>query len=234
MKYKEIVYMVLDELKINSDDSFFTEDHIIFLASKYRNFLLKQRYADVRKPIPDSNYQTICLDLIKVPAVIGEPCCCGVSLRSKEKIPFFMKIVNPSVYPINYYQGNIIFVSRDRMKYVGYNKYMQNIIYASLGPDNYLYFKSLNPHYLHLEKIKMTAIFEDPQTITKQQMQCEEDDTTSACTDVLDTTFPIEDALVPQLIQLIVEELTKSEYKPEDKINNASDDLSEAVTNSKS
>nr|DAU83961.1 MAG TPA: Structural protein [Crassvirales sp.] len=47
--YREIVFMIMDELKLSSDDSYFTEDHIIFLASKYRAFLLKQRYSDIKK-----------------------------------------------------------------------------------------------------------------------------------------------------------------------------------------
>ena len=41
-KYREIVYLIQDELKVHSDDAKFTEDHIIFLATKYRTFLLKQ------------------------------------------------------------------------------------------------------------------------------------------------------------------------------------------------
>ena len=65
-KYKEIVSMVLDMLKVTSDDSTFNEEHIIFLAGRYRSFLLKQRYAnDLKKQIPESNYQTICLNLQK-------------------------------------------------------------------------------------------------------------------------------------------------------------------------
>ena len=69
--YRELVYMVLDELKGISDDFTYTEDHIIFLLNKYRAFILKQRYSDVKKFIPESNYQTICLDLIQVPAISG-------------------------------------------------------------------------------------------------------------------------------------------------------------------
>ena len=62
-KYRDIVYMVLDELKIHSDDASFTEEHILFLINKYRAFILKQRYSDKRKEVPQSNYQTLCLDL---------------------------------------------------------------------------------------------------------------------------------------------------------------------------
>ena len=225
--YKELVYMCLDELKLYSDDALYTEEHIMFLLGKYRTFLIKQRYSDVKKQIPESNYQTICLDLIKVPAISGEPCEGGSYLRSKKKIPFLMKIGNPRVYPIDYYQGEITYVSRDRMRYVGYNKYLQNIIYASLGPDNYLYFKSFNPQFLYLEKIRMTGIFED--TLAASELQCPDENGDIVC-DILDREFPIENALIPPLIQLVVEELTKAEYKPEDKENNSDDDLSNVTT----
>ena len=225
--YKELVYMCLDELKLYSDDALYTEEHIMFLLGKYRTFLIKQRYSDVKKQIPESNYQTICLDLIEVPAISGEPCEGGSYLRSKEKIPFLMKIGNPRVYPIDYYQGEITYVSRDRMRYVGYNKYLQNIIYASLDPDNYLYFKSFNPQFLYLEKVRMTGIFED--TLAASELQCPDENGNIVC-DVLDREFPIENALIPPLIQLVVEELTKAEYKPEDKENNSDDDLSEVVS----
>ena len=225
--YKELVYMCLDELKLYSDDALYTEEHIMFLLGKYRIFLIKQRYSDVKKQIPESNYQTICLDLIKVPAISGEPCEGGSYLRSKEKIPFLMKIGNPRVYPIDYYQGEITYVSRDRMRYVGYNKYLQNIIYSSLGPDNYLYFKSFNPQFLYLEKVRMTGIFED--TLAASELQCPDENGDIVC-DILDREFPIENALIPSLIQLVVEELTKAEYKPEDKENNSDDDLSEVAS----
>lgn len=225
--YKELVYICLDELKLHSDDAVFTEDHVIFLLNKYRVFLLKQRYSDIKKQIPESNYQTICLDLIEVPAISGEPCEGGSYLRSKEKIPFLMKIGNPKVYPVDYYQGEITYVSRERMRYVGYNKYLQNIIYASLGPDNYLYFKSFNPQFLYLEKVRITGIFED--TLAASELQCPDESGDIVC-DVLDREFPIENALIPPLIQLVVEELTKAEYKPEDKENNSDDDLSEVAS----
>lgn len=221
--YKELVYMCLDELKLYSDDALYTEEHIMFLLGKYRTFLIKQRYSDIKKQIPESNYQTICLNLIEVPAISGEPCEGGSYLRSKEKIPFLMKIGNPKVYPVDYYQGEITYVSRERMRYVGYNKYLKNIIYASIGPDNYLYFKSFNPQYLYLEKARMTGIFEDPQAAS--ELQCSDKNGNTVC-DVLDKTFPIEDSLVPQLVQLVVQELYNHSRSEEDDENNAKDDLS--------
>lgn len=220
--FREIIYMILDEMKISTDDSYFTEDHIMYLINKYRALILKQRYSDIKKQIPESNYQTICLDLIEVPAISGEPCEGGSYLRSKEKAPFLMQIGVPKIYPIDYYQGEITYVSRERMRYVGYNKYLKNIIYASIGPDNYLYFKSFNPQYLYLEKARMTGIFEDPQAAS--ELQCPDENGDTVC-DVLDKTFPIEDALIPPMIELVVKELLSAEYIKKDEENNAKDDL---------
>lgn len=214
--------MINDELKLSSDDAYFTEDHIIFLTSKYRAFLLKQRYSDIKKFIPESNFSTICLDLIEVPAISGEPCEGGVYLRTKVKIPYMMGIKQPRVYPIDYYQGEITYVNRDRMKYIGYNKYLTNIIYCSLGPDNYLYFKANNPQFLYLERVRITALFENAEDTFG--LQCDENG--NIC-ELLDAEFPLESALTPPLVELVVKELRGSEYMPEDKENNANDDLSD-------
>lgn len=227
MKYKDIVYMVLDEIKSTSDDAFFTEEHVLLLVNNYRNFILKQRYSDIKKPIPESNYQTICLNLIQVPAIAGVPCGGGTFLRSKEKVPFMMKIGTPKVYPINYYLGEITYVSRERMRYVGYNKYLQNIIYASLGPDNYLYLQSSNPQYLYLEKIRLTGIFENIESVS--DLLCDDSGDSINC-DIMDKTFPIEDALVPPIIELVVKELLGAEYRPKDETNDAKDELSEVTS----
>lgn len=218
--YREIVYMINDELKLSSDDAHFTEDHIIYLTSKYRAFLLKQRYSDIKKFIPESNFSTICLDLIEVPAISGEVCEGGVYLRSKNKIPYMMGIKQPRVYPVDYYQGEITYVSRDRMRYVGYNKYLNNIIYCSLAPDNYLYFKSSNPQYLYLEKVRITALFENAEDTFG--LQCDEN---GKICELLDAEFPLESPLIPPLLELVVKELRGAEFIKEDEENNAKDDL---------
>lgn len=223
--YRELVYAVLDELKLSVDDSYFTEDHCIFLLNKYRGMILKQQYRDVKKEIPESNFQTLCLDLIQVPAIAGEPCEGGTYLRSKEKVPFLINVTIPRVHTEDFYQGDITYVSRERMKYVGYNKWLSNIIYASIGPDNYLYFKSFNPQYLYLEKAKLTGIFEEPEKAA--ELECNKEEGTC---DILDMKFPLEEAFVPQVIQLVVRELSGALYKPEDSGNNANDDLADIAS----
>ena len=216
MTYREIAYMCLDQLKVASDDSYYTIDHILFLISKIRALLLKQTYSNIKKEIPQSNYQTICLDLIQVPAITGEPCEGGTYLRSKEKVPSTMTIGTNIVYPIDFYQGtHITYVSRERMRYVGTNKWLKNIIYTSKGPDGYLYFKSSNPQFLYLKKVKTAELECD----SNNNLEC----------DVLDREFPLEEGLVASVIELVIKYLSGAVYRPKDQENDANDDLSDLV-----
>lgn len=232
MLVKEIVYMILDLAKANtSDDSFINEDHVIFLLKKYRSFLIKKEQEKQKSTTDiasEFEYQQICLDLEKVAAIDGEPCTGGYYLRTTKTIPKIMEDNQPRVYPIDFYQGiNISFIPRDRMRYVGTNKFLQNIIYVSLGPDLHLYLNSSNPQFMYLRKLRMSAVFEDFDEAT--DLLCDNDGESQGC-DVLGAVFPIRDYLVPTLIELVLKEITGAEYKPQDDHNNANDDLSKVAT----
>lgn len=225
MTYKEIVYIILDELKQYSDDSNFNELHVRFLCNKYRAFLLKKNYTDIKKDIPSSNYQTICLDLEIVPTIKGDECA-GSMLRSKDKIPSTLEVGNPMIYPKNYLAGtHITYISMERLRFVGYNKWLKNIIYCAKGPDDYLYFKSWNPQHMYLERVIFEGIFENIEDAS--ELSCSEED--SKC-DIMDEEFPLEDALVPLLIQAVVQELAPKTIVPEDPQNNARDDKANLAT----
>lgn len=224
MTYGELVYMIMDELKVLSDDSYFNEDHIIFLADKYRVFLLKQKYSDIKKQMPDSNYQTICLNLKEENIINSSGCESLGYLKSIEKIPHMMKVSSPKLSPINYFNGIMMsFVSRERLQYVGNNRFTSNFIFASIGDDNHLYLKSSNPQYSYLEKVKLTGVFEDSREASK--LRCLNEDN-SNCS-ILEQDFPIESSLVNPLIELIVKELLPAVYRPEDNNNDSKDNLSE-------
>ena len=222
--FKEIAYICSDLLKVSSDDAFYTTDHIIYLLKKCRALFLTQKYTTITN-IAEGNSQIICIDLIKVPTISGENCEGGFLLKSKEKIPNLLNIGIPEIYPVDYYAGNITLVSRERMKYVGHNRWLQNIIYGSISPDDYLYLKSSNPQFLNLEKVKISGIFENIEEAA--ELSCE--DEKQVC-DVLDMKFPIEEDLVPQLIETVVKYLSSGLYKPEDTTNNADDDTASMMT----
>lgn len=227
MTVREFVYMAMDMLKGFSDDFVYTEDHLIFLFKKYRAFLLKKEQ-EKNKGIQDTatefETQQICLDLEKVPALDGDPCTGGYYLRTTKPIPKILDGYQPKAYPMDYFQGaHITFISKDRMRFVGSNPYLQNIIYTSIAPNMHLYLYSPNDQFLYLRKLAMTAVFEDFEEANK--LSCDD-----AVCDILDMEVPLRDNLVPQALELIVKELTGNAlYKPRDEKNDASDNLPHMV-----
>lgn len=147
-------------------------------------------------------------------------------MRSVQKIPDTLTVGHTRVHSLDYFQGEIAYISRERMKYVGYNRWLQNIIYASLGPDQHLYLKSNNPQAMYMDKVRVTGIFEN--TEEAAELSCDTDGE-KPC-DMLDQDFPLEEGLVSTLIQTAVQFLTNTVYKPKDDTNNAADDLSELAT----
>ena len=123
------------------------------------------------------------------------------------------------IYTDGYYNNEISFVSKERFRYVGNNKWLKNFIYATIGPDNYLYLNSANPQFLYLESLYITGIFENPEEIYElsNSSKCGFDD----------SVYPLEEALISPVIELVVKELSVPRYSPEDNINNAKDDLAE-------
>ena len=110
------------------------------------------------------------------------------------------------------------------MRYVGHNKYLQNIIYCSIF-DGYLYMTSANPQFRYLDKIKFTGIFKDSEKAA--ELACDKEEGGDKSCDILDSEFPLEEGLLPQCIELIVRELLGAQYRPKDNENNATDDLAD-------
>ena len=221
VKYKEIVSMVMDMLKVTSDDSIFTEEHIIFLAGRYRSFLLKQKYAnELKKQIPESNYQTLCISL---ECVVGDPCVNPTYLRSIEEIPSLLPIGGYKCSPKStVFDHKITFVPYNRFRYTGSNKWLQNIIYAAIGNDDHLLLRAGNTQFRYLREVTLRGIFEDAEKAS--ELECE-NQSADKC-DILDRDFPLEDALIAPLIELVSKELSPSIAAPEDRVNDANDNLS--------
>lgn len=229
MTYREVIYMVNDLCKQFSDDASYTEDHILFLINKYRGALLQQ-YLSVKKQVPHSNYQTI---------IIGLNCnfpikSSTVQFTSIKAIPYLLPIGNPSVYTQDYYEdaffnqfvGPINLISRERLRYVGYRSRLKNQLYAAINPQtNKLELKvhqTLAPiinDYIDQEQgnvqfeVILTGIFEDAWAVTQYQSGS------------IDSEFPLESALLPNLLQAVLKDILGGAYRPKDGSNDANDDL---------
>ena len=223
--FNQIAYMIYDELGLGSDDGKFNIDHVLFLMGNYRSYILKQQYTNAKKTIPLSNYQTICIDL-----EYNNDCIRGNEVKSINKIPDFTNLNSTdsvTINPVGDLFKNIEYalVSEDRFKYVGNNKWLTRIVYFTVGTNQHLYLKSNDSNFKYLKKVEVNALFDD--TVEAAKLSCNKEE--GSC-EYLDTKYPIEESLIPVLIELVVKELSSTIYKPEDDINNASDDLTKVVS----
>lgn len=228
--YREAVYMVLDFLKLSSDDSYYTEEHVRFLLNKYRAYVLKSKYEDNQKnpsSYPsDSNTQTVELNLEHVNGIDGLQCT-GEYLRSVEEIPSPMFWYSFKVWAGLMFGDNIIVTMPTRFRFTGSGKLGSLFNYATIGPDNHLYLKSGNPQLYYLQKASVKGVFEDPEKIYQIENEQAVADGKEPVCDILDREFPLESNLLALCMQYVVKELTGASYRPKDDDNNASDDLSE-------
>lgn len=224
--YRDVVYFVLDSIKALNGDSTITEEHVIFLANQYRLFLIEQKkLKEGESSLSSSNEQTICINLEQVNAIEGLEYCNDIYLRSIEEIPDVVEEGSLKVSLADLFNIRTAFVSKERFRFVGHNKYLRNILYVTLGPDNHIYFNSSNPQFKYLKEAKITGIFEDAEEAAK--LSCDEN---GAKCDILDAKFPLEPDLIPQMFELIIKELLGVNYRPSDNVNDANDDLADIAS----
>jgi hypothetical protein len=223
MTLREIVYMIMDELKLMSDDSYFNEDHVRFLVNKHRANILKQLYAKDNNPPSESNYQTIEVTF-KTDGSNNEESDNDFYFSNKDSylsgnatIPTLLSMSKTKVTTKDSRFGyTISLIPKDRMKFVGHNKWLRNIIYCAIDENRlyvYTYYDDLDTSLVGDNELtfKVRGIFEDPESV-------------NTSIDILDKEYPIEPSVVPVLIQSVVAELAPKTIQPEDSYNNASDD----------
>ena len=212
MTLREIVYMIMDELKLMSDDSNFNEDHIKFLVDKYRATLLLQQSIKGNVQPSESNYQTIDLTLNSNvdTSIYGEE---KEYMKSTNTVPIILSISNTKVALVtidekknikSYFNYKMVYTPENRFDFIGFNKWLKNIVYWTIK-DNYVYVYSKNEDITLIKNLSIKAIFENTTTD-------------------LDDEYPLENNLIPLLIQSVVQELAPKTVQPEDSYNNASDD----------
>ena len=212
--YRELVYMVLDELKARSDDFYYTEDHIMFLLDKYRAFLLKQKYRIPKSVVLNSNYSYIELPppLTLTKPILDTDFKCEVLPIAPPKLTIIPNREDIKEYLFNY-------CTEDRRLFLRQSQYLKNINYFYFL-NNKLVLDTGNKFYkennsLNL-KVLLKAVLEAPSQMY-QELYPEKD--------VLDMVFPMEEALISPLLEMTVKDLSAAMFKPEDNNNNGKDDL---------
>lgn len=223
--YGEVIYIILDELKLISDDASFEEDHIIHLLHNYRSALLKQRYSDVRRDIALPNFQKLEVSLNAMTNLPTSTYGTSKYLKSTIPIPSIINFNGQLVTKLAIsgfsWSGELNIMNWKNFKYTGYSKYDTNTIYATIDQDNYLYLKCMNPDILNLTTLTLTSIFEDP----KEVYDITTPSTINNVYNILDKIFPLESEIHANLRALVIKDLYPHLYNPEDNVNNADEDL---------
>lgn len=195
-----MVYMVLDQLKAMSDDFYYTEDHILFLLDKYRAFLLKQKYRTPKSVILNSNFMIM-----------------GVAASSEGTFDIpgisILEIATPRIQD----DPSWNYCSPERFPFVGNNKFLKSIKYFTIDQGVFktkLTGEKENSEYPIMTPLNLKAVFESPTSVYKYLEK-----------DPIDEIFPLEEALISPLLEIVSKDLSQNQYKPEDKINNATDDF---------
>ena len=240
-KYSELVYMITDLLKLFSDDSVYTEDHIIYLLDTTRAYLLEQKYGnDSRKEMSMDNLQTIEITFEESEPIENIDQCFNQDFQYKSKctIPSLMRRNWLSVKLKNF-NYMLQYVSPERFEYVGFGRYGIKMAYCTIGYDGYVYIKTpiiINEkgekEHIKLTETKLliTALFGSPRDVVNFKCDSETCPVEGCDCSVLDKNFPIEDELVQQLIEIITTKLAAAIYKPADPQNNSTDDMASIQT----
>lgn len=247
--YRELVYSVLDELKIFSDDSVWETDHIVSLLTKYRGLLFTQKYKGKKVEIPFAYYQ-------RLNVYFDTTYKNGEIYQSVKQLPNILDTTNLWQYTFVSNDGmrseNLNFINPQRFKNVGYNKWLKNQVYVTIDLDNHMYAKSpgsslvnaiplvgeSNPITSELEYLLISEngleqfvaeglvdsyVYYD--TILDNPIEGYRFNGDQTL-DVLDFIFPCEESLIQPIIDLCIKEISAINGIPRDVANNATDDLS--------
>ena len=216
--FGQIAHAIRDFSKTISDDSVINIDHIIFLMSKYRNYLLSQP----KKKLTEADYQTICVNVTV--GKDGDICGSTPYLVSTDVIPTVMARGGVTVAPpAGFLHGyRFQFVPFQQFQFVGFNKWLYGFIYVTIGPDGRLYVKSHNGGFRYLEKLRLTALFDDIEKAA--ELECDDCCNLEVC-DIEEREFPLDAGYLPLLMKYCTVEITGAAWNPRDDENNATDDL---------
>ena len=219
---REIIYTIFEKIGVISDDTKLTEELVSSLIDTKRAMLLKQQYAKNSWHMPIEIKQELCMDLELVNKVDGYSCG-GKILSTKLALPNSIKIKGKEgPLAVRRSDSTVIainIVAIERIPYLFENKFTQHLTYCAVDFSGKLYLISKDTKHKFLKSIKVTDIYEQPDTAN--ELVCDAKDLT---TDVWDIDYPIESSMADVVVELIVADLTKSLVVPGDKNNNASDD----------
>jgi len=220
MTLNEIIYIIKEAIKANSDDLSFDYPGELIAAKigNIRALLVKQRYQDGRKEIPDVFYQKICLTLALVNR--NSTVCIGSILKSTDVLPELLTVANRKAVNI-IQQGNDIplklnYIQLNRLYYTGFNSLVKNQLYVAIDKGNYLYLKGDNKFFKLITALEVYGVLLDP--VEAENYTCAE--ITAPC-DIYTEPYPAPEDMIAEIVQIVLKEMLPTINIPEDQENNA-------------
>lgn len=238
--YRDMIFIVLDELKIMSDDSVWEYEHIVALLNKYRAMLIKQRYLDKKVPMPSAFYQRLKLSF-------DINFYRGRIFKSTKKLPAItgnsMLNLHTFLFMDNGYQLNVNLINSQQFRVISYSRWPLKETCGTIANDGYMYIYSpagaVIPAFMDnngdiiveedaAEKILVSEVFKNQilyyDTILDNPLDIIEFNKLTVDS-FLDVEFPCDESLSHVIVSLCLDELSKAMAIPRDEVNNANDDI---------
>ncbi len=220
MTKNEIIYTIVEKLRIHSDDSDFSEELISSMIDTKRAMLMRQLYSKSPWQIPPEVRQTLSIDMELVDRVDGY-CTGGKILMSDLPLPVSIKVKGKDgpliVKNKDMVQIPINIISIERLPYLFNNKYTQHLIYCAKTDSGKIILISKDDKHRFLKEIRVTDIFENPEEA--RQLQSGMD----FALDDWEYEYPVELAMVDTIVELVFKDLAASRSLPSDNTNDAAD-----------
>lgn len=227
MTANEIIYAIREKLKAYTDDSRYTNSYLMFLVNLKRGLYIRREYNQLQRTIDNEVLQQICMNIQEVDYSECPECEEFISdgctlLRTDKPLPRTVELHNRNkitrIGPIGTFDRPFSLVSRNRMVYSGEGKYEERTVFATVHSNGYIYMKSKSSSANGIERISVTALFEDPDDV--KDFEC----SGNKCYNPETDQYPVKSWMVDVIITDIVSELAKLKQIPEDELNNAKDD----------
>lgn len=227
IKTSQIIYDVKELLNQYSDDSDYSDKHILYLYNLKRSKYLRQLLDDKSRTFDKIMIQSLCLEFEEVDKSICELTVGCTVLRSKKPLPTLLPVRNRdtllSIQPSIALSKPFKVIDINQANYILDRPY-SNAIYATVNNEGYIYIFSNTPEHKLISCLYINGIFNDPSDLENYSNCCECEDKIESCfTEESDYPAPafIIDAARDDIIKLF---LGSKEQVKEDKNNNSDDE----------
>jgi len=208
-----------ERLRLFSDDSGVSDEHIKYLINNTRAKFIKQYLNDVKKKIPQAIRQQIQLNLESNPT---QGFSASKFLRSVEEVPRLITTQSSYNRDVLSSDNELIrtftMTSYKRLPYIGTRRGLNSVVYGAIGDNDKLYLTSGDDKIVFLSDVKMYGVFEDPEAAWMLSMEYD------PLVDYEEVEYPLEPSMASLVVEDIIKQLAIRFEILEDKVNDGKEE----------